>query len=139
MPNINVHKVYMNIAVEIANLSYCVRKKVGAIIVKDNSIISYGYNGTPVAFDNCCELELDGNLVSKREILHAESNSITKVAKSTNSTEDSKLFVTLSPCYECAKLIIQSGITEVYYKEIYRETDGIDLLRKAGIPTSQIS
>jgi dCMP deaminase len=105
--------------------------------VKDGSIISHGYNGTPHGFENICEDKVDDELVTRKEVLHAESNAISKVAKSTNSSDGSTLYVTLSPCYECSKLIIQSGINRVVYKEQYRRSEGIDLLIKAGIPCVQ--
>ncbi|MDE7382090.1 MAG: dCMP deaminase family protein [Muribaculaceae bacterium] len=112
--------------------SYCVRRKVGALIVKDKMIISDGYNGTPSGFDNICESE-EG--VTFPYVLHAEANAITKVAQSNNSSDGATLYVTASPCLECAKLIIQSGIKRVVFSELYRITDGIDLLKKAGIET----
>ena len=110
--------------------SYCVRRKVGALIVKDKMIISDGYNGTPSGFENKCENE-EG--VTFPFVLHAEANAITKVARSNNSSEGSTLYVTASPCMECAKLIIQAGIRRVVFSELYRITDGLDLLRKAGV------
>lgn len=110
--------------------SYCKRRQVGALIVKDKSIISDGYNGTPSGFENLCE---DENDRTKPYVLHAEANAITKVAKSSNSSEGATLYVTASPCIECAKLIIQSGIVRVVYSELYRFPDGIELLEKAGI------
>lgn len=110
--------------------SYCRRRKVGALIVKDKMIISDGYNGTPSGFPNVCE---DGEDVTFPYVLHAEANAITKVARSNNSSEGSTLYVTASPCMECAKLIIQSGIRKVVFSELYRITDGIDLLQCAGI------
>lgn len=113
-----------------AKNSYCKRRKVGALIVKDRMIISDGYNGTPQGFENVCEDEA-GN--TKNYVLHAEANAITKVAKSNNSSEGSTLYVTSSPCMECAKLIIQSGILRVVFSEKYRIEDGIELLKKAGI------
>lgn len=113
-----------------AENSYCTRRKVGALVVKDNMIISDGYNGTPTGFENVCE---DDNNVSKPYVLHAEANAITKLARSANSSEGATLYVTASPCIECAKLIIQSGIRRVIYTEKYRLTDGIDLLERAGI------
>lgn len=113
-----------------AENSYCVRRKVGALVVKDNMIISDGYNGTPTGFENICE---DENNISKPYVLHAEANAITKLARSSNSSEGATLYVTASPCIECAKLIIQSGIRRVIYTEKYRLTDGIDLLERAGI------
>lgn len=110
--------------------SYCERRQVGALIVKGQSIISDGYNGTPSGFENICE---DENGQTKAYVLHAEANAITKVAKSSNSSEGATLYVTASPCIECAKLIIQSGIRRVVYSELYRYCDGIELLKKAQI------
>lgn len=110
--------------------SYCTRRKVGALIVKDKMIISDGYNGTPSGFENVCE---DEHNVTKPYVLHAEANAITKIARSGNNSEGSTLYVTDAPCIECAKLIIQSGIKRVIYARDYRLTDGIDLLRRAGI------
>ena len=130
----NWQNIYMNIAYEISTASKAQRKKVGAIIVKDNRIISYGYNGTPYGFDNVCE----HNGITKKEVLHAESNAITKCAMSNESTKDSILYTTMSPCYECAKLIIQSGIKSVYYKEQYTDIEGLHVLTKAGIQTHAI-
>ena len=123
-------KRYMLMASIWAGNSYCVRRKVGALIVKDKMIISDGYNGTPTGFENICE---DENNTSKSYVLHAEANAITKIARSSNSSEGATLYVTASPCIECAKLIIQSGIRRVVYGEHYRLTDGIDLLKRAGI------
>lgn len=115
--------------------SYCRRRKVGAILVKDKMIISDGYNGTPSGFPNVCEDDTDHTLPY---VLHAEANAITKVARSNNSSAGSTLYVTASPCIECAKLIIQAGITRVVFSELYRMADGIDLLRRAGIETVYI-
>lgn len=110
--------------------SYCRRRQVGALIVKEKMIISDGFNGTPVGFENVCE---DESNHTKPYVLHAEANAITKVAQSNNSSRGATLYVTTSPCIECAKLIIQSGITRVVYGEQYRMTDGIELLHRAGI------
>ena len=121
---------YARMALIWAENSYCERRKVGALVVKDNMIISDGYNGTPTGFENICE---DENNVSKPYVLHAEANAITKLARSSNSSEGATLYVTASPCIECAKLIIQSGIKRVIYTEQYRLTDGVDLLKRAGI------
>ncbi|MBO4801083.1 MAG: dCMP deaminase family protein [Bacteroidaceae bacterium] len=110
--------------------SYCIRRQVGALVVKDKMIISDGYNGTPSGFENICE---DENNVTKSYVLHAEANAITKIARSGNNSEGATLYVTDSPCIECAKLIIQSGIRRVIYAREYRLTDGVDLLRRAGI------
>ena len=115
--------------------SYCRRRKVGALLVKDKMIISDGYNGTPSGFENICE---DEHQVTKPYVLHAEANAITKVAKSNNSSEGSTLYCTASPCLECAKLIIQSGIRRVVYGEMYRIDDGIRLLQRAGIELKYI-
>ncbi|MCH5241353.1 MAG: dCMP deaminase family protein [Muribaculaceae bacterium] len=115
--------------------SYCTRRKVGALLVKDKMIISDGYNGTPSGFPNVCE---DADNRTLPYVLHAEANAITKVAKSNNSSEDSTLYVTDSPCIECAKLIIQAGIKRVVYSKLYRISDGIDLLKTAGIKTEYI-
>ena len=115
--------------------SYCQRRKVGALLVRDKMIISDGYNGTPSGFENVCE---DEHQVTKPYVLHAEANAITKVAKSNNSSDGSTLYVTASPCLECAKLIIQSGIRRVVYSEKYRIDDGIRLLQRAGIELEYI-
>lgn len=125
---------YLQMAEVWAQNSYCKRRKVGALLVKDRTIISDGYNGTPSGFENICE---DENGVTKPYVLHAEANAITKVAKSGNSSEGATLYVTASPCAECAKLIIQSGISRVVYRDAYRLTDGIDLLKRAGIQVEQ--
>ncbi|MBQ4039149.1 MAG: dCMP deaminase family protein [Bacteroidaceae bacterium] len=121
---------YIRMAQIWAENSYCKRRQVGAIIVKDNMIISDGYNGTPSGFENICE---DDNGLTKPYVLHAEANAITKIARSGNNSDGATLYVTSSPCIECAKLIIQAGIKRVVYSEEYRLTDGIDLLRRAGI------
>jgi len=123
-------KAYLRIAKEWGQLSYCKRKQVGAIIVKDRMIISDGYNGTPSGFENCCE---DEENVTKWYVLHAEANAILKVARSTQSCENATLYITLSPCKECSKLIHQSGIKRVVYHQEYKDTSGIDFLRKAGV------
>ncbi len=126
---------YMEMAAVWAKNSYCKRRQVGALIVKDRMIISDGYNGTPSGFENICE---DESGATKPYVLHAEANAITKVAKSGNSSEGATLYVTAAPCIECSKLIIQAGIRRVVYKDEYRLTDGIDLLRKAGIEVEKI-
>lgn len=167
MPRVNIHDVYMKIAYEVGELSYAERRKVGCVIVKDNQIVSFGYNGTPEGFDNACEshdivsvkvaggykenpdaikaLEDDGYTctidgvcsqrvpVTNREVLHAESNALTKIAKSTMSSNAATLYTTTAPCFECSKLIIQSGIQQVYYNETYRDMTGVDLLNQANI------
>jgi len=127
---------YLEMAAVWATNSYCKRRQVGALIVKDKMIISDGYNGTPSGFENICE---DENGITKPYVLHAEANAISKVAKSGNSSEGSTLYVTASPCVECAKLIIQAGIKRVVYSDEYRLTDGIDLLRRAGVECEKIS
>lgn len=126
---------YIEMASVWAKNSYCKRRQVGALIVKDNMIISDGYNGTPSGFENICE---DENGVTKPYVLHAEANAISKVAKSGNSSCGSTLYVTASPCIECSKLIIQAGIKRVVYRDEYRLTDGIDLLRRAGIEVEKV-
>ncbi len=123
-------KSYLEMARVWARNSYCSRRQVGALIVKDRMIISDGYNGTPSGFENICE---DENGVTKPYVLHAEANAITKVARSGNSSLDATMYVTASPCIECAKLIIQAGIKRVVYSDDYRSSDGLDLLRRAGI------
>lgn len=126
---------YLRMARIWAENSYCIRRKVGALLVKDQMIISDGFNGTPAGFENVCE-NSDG--LTKPYVLHAEANAITKVARSNNSSEGSTLYVTASPCLECAKLIIQSGIRRVVFNELYRITDGIDLLKRAGVEVMHI-
>lgn len=121
---------YLRMALIWAENSYCKRRKVGALVVKDKAIISDGYNGTPSGFENVCE---DADNVTKPYVLHAEANAITKLARSTNSGQGATLYVTASPCIECAKLIIQAGIRRVVYGEKYRLDDGIRLLQRAGV------
>ena len=121
---------YLRMARIWAENSYCERRKVGALIVKDKMIMSDGYNGTPAGFENVCE---DENHLTKPYVLHAEANAITKIARSGNNSEGATLYVTDAPCIECSKLIIQSGIKKVFYARQYRLTDGIDLLQRAGI------
>ena len=127
---LELDKRYLRMARIWAENSYCTRRKVGALIVKDKMIISDGYNGTPSGFENVCELD---NGTTKTYVLHAEANAITKIAKSGNNSDGATLYVTASPCLECSKLIIQSGIRRVVYSEAYRLTDGIDLLKRAGV------
>lgn len=129
-------KSYLEMASVWAQNSYCVRRKVGAILVKDKMIISDGYNGTPSGFENVCE---DDEGVTKPYVLHAEANAITKVAKSGNSSDGATLYVTAAPCMECSKLIIQAGIKRVVYRDEYRVRDGIELLRRAGIEVLKYS
>lgn len=121
---------YLRMAKIWSENSYCERRKVGALIVKDKMIISDGFNGTPTGFENICE---DENNVSKPYVLHAEANAITKIARSGNNSDGATLYVTDSPCIECSKLIIQAGIKRVIYSREYRLTDGVDLLKRAGI------
>lgn len=121
---------YLRMALIWAENSYCQRRKVGALVVKEKMIISDGFNGTPSGFENVCE---DDQNVTKPYVLHAEANAITKLARSNNSSEGATMYITASPCIECAKLIIQSGIKRVVYGEQYRLSDGIDLLKRAGI------
>lgn len=127
---------YLEMANIWAQNSYCKRRQVGALIVKEKMIISDGYNGTPSGFENVCE---DENYRTKPYVLHAEANAITKVAKSNNSSDNSTLYVTCSPCMECAKLIIQAGIRRVVYDDSYHSEDGIELLKRAGIEILKIN
>lgn len=128
-------KRYLRMATIWAENSYCRRRQVGAIIVKDKMIISDGFNGTPSGFENVCE---DENDTTKPYVLHAEANAITKVARSSNSSDGATLYVTTSPCIECSKLIIQAGIKRVVFNELYRMHDGINLLKRAGVKCVQI-
>ncbi len=127
---LTLDKRYIRMAQIWAENSYCQRRKVGALMVKNQMIISDGYNGTPAGFENCCEDETGHTYPF---VLHAEANAITKIARTSNSSEGATLYVTTSPCIECAKLIIQAGINRVVFSEHYRLQDGIELLRKAGI------
>ncbi len=128
-------KAYLRMAKEWSLLSYCKRKQVGAIIVRDRMIISDGYNGTPSGFENCCEDEMG---LTNWYVLHAEANAILKVARSTQTCDGATLYITLSPCKECSKLIHQSGIKRVVYQTGYKDTSGIDFLIKAGVIVEQI-
>ncbi len=127
---------YLKMAREWANLSHCERKQVGALIVKDKMIISDGYNGSPTGFDNCCE---DDNGNTKWHVLHAEANAILKVASSTQSCKGATLYLTLSPCRDCSKLILQSGINRVVYTKAYKDDTGVDFLKKANIEILELS
>ncbi|AZA78344.1 CMP deaminase [Chryseobacterium sp. G0186] len=129
-------KAYLKMAQEWAKLSYCKRKQVGALIVKDRMIISDGYNGTPSGFENCCE---DGEGKTHWYVLHAEANAILKLARSTQSAKGATLYLTLSPCKECSKLILQAGITRLVYINEYSDDDGISFLRNHNIEIEQIS
>jgi dCMP deaminase len=128
-------KAYLRLAKEWSKLSYCKRKQVGAIIVRDKMIISDGYNGTPSGFENCCEDEVGA---THWYVLHAEANAILKVARSTQSCQDATLYITLSPCKDCSKLIHQSGIKRVVYIDGYKDDSGLDFLRKAGVEVNHI-
>ena len=129
-------KAYLKMALEWGELSYCKRRKVGALIVKDKMIISDGYNGTPTGFENICE---DDEGYTKWYVLHAEANAIAKVSSSTQSTNGATLYITLSPCRECSKLIFQSGIKRVVYNKKYKDTSGLEFLEKAGVETCLVS
>lgn len=164
MPRLNIEQVYMQTAYQFAKLSYASRRKVGCIIVKDHQVISFGYNGMPHGFENNCEEDqiryyenpdhaatlIDKGYtcedngccskeVTRREVLHAESNAIMKVAKSTMSCEGAELYTTTCPCFDCAKLIIQAGVVKVYYTEEYRDMSGVELLKKANIEVEQVN
>ena len=128
-------KAYLRMATEWGKLSHCKRKQVGAIIVKDRMIISDGYNGTPTGFENCCE---DEEGYTKWYVLHAEANAMLKVAASTQSCEGATLYVTLSPCTDCSKLIHQAGIVRVVYSRAYKDDSGLKFLRKAGVKVDYI-
>jgi dCMP deaminase len=128
-------KAYLRLAKSWASLSYCKRKQVGAIIVKDSIIISDGYNGTPAGFDNCCENEAGE---THWYVLHAEANAILKVARSTNNCKGATLYLTHSPCKDCSKLVLQSGISRLVYQEAYKDTSGIDFLESAGLEILKI-
>jgi dCMP deaminase len=163
MPRIPIEIIYMQTAYQFAKLSYAERRKVGCVIVKDNQLISFGYNGMPHGFENRCEEDQvryyenpdhamtlmdkgytceDGccsKEVTRREVLHAESNAIMKVAKSTMSCIGAELYTTTCPCFDCAKLIIQAGISKVYYSEDYRDMSGVELLERAGIEVEHVN
>jgi dCMP deaminase len=136
--------LYMDWASRCAQLSHARRRQVGAVIVKDDSVISYGYNGMPAGWDNNCEFEFTHpqtkitELVTKKEVLHAESNAIAKLARSSQSGRDASLFVTTAPCIDCAKLIYQAGISSVYYRDSYRNMDGVEFLEKSSVSVMQI-
>ena len=134
--DLRYHVTYLRMASEWATLSCCKRKKVGALIVKDGTIISDGFNGTPKGFPNDCE---DADGLTHWYVLHAEANAMLKVARSTQSTEGSTLYVTYSPCKDCSKMIVQSGIRRVIYRDEYRDLSGVKILREAGIDVVQLS
>ena len=127
---------YLKMALDWSKLSYCERRQVGSLIVKDKMIISDGYNGTPSGFENFCE---DENGYTKWYVLHAEANAILKVASSTHACQGATLYITMSPCQGCSKLIHQAGIKRVVYMEAYKDTSGVDFLKKAGVSITQIS
>lgn len=137
--NLRWDSFYLNIAFETAKLSRCVRAKVGAILVTPDykNIIAFGYNGTASGDDNTCEFETDSGLVTKPEVLHAETNAIAKVAQSTYSSKGAILFTTLSPCFDCAKLIKQAGISKVIYSEAYKDLSGVKYLKERGVEVYQ--
>ena len=128
-------RAYLKMAQEWAKLSHCTRKQVGALIVKERMIISDGYNGTPTGYDNCCENE-DGE--THWYVLHAEANALTKIAKSNHNANGATLYITLSPCKECSKLILQAGINRVVYINGYKDTSGLDFLKDSGVQLTQI-
>lgn len=128
-------KAYLRMATTWSELSHCRRKQVGALIVKDGMIISDGYNGTPSGFDNCCE---DINGETHWYVLHAEANAILKVAKSTHNCQDATLYMTLSPCKDCSKLVIQSGIKRIVFIQAYKDQSGVEKLKEAGVEIVQI-
>lgn len=131
--------LYMEMAESVSKLSHAKRLQVGAVVVKDNRVISFGYNGTPRGWDNNCELvDEDGKLSTRKEVIHAEMNAIAKLAKSTESGEGAEMFITHAPCMECAKLIFQSGISRVYYKNKYRTAEGIDFLRISQVTVTEL-
>ena len=129
---------HMKAAEAYAELSHAIRLKVGAIVTKDNRVISIGYNGTPAGWDNNCEYEDEGELFTKREVVHAEANAIGKLARSSESGEDSTMYITHAPCFECAKLIHIAGINKVFYRNQYRNEDGIKFLNQCNIEVEQI-
>lgn len=131
--------LYMDIAIRTSKMSRAVRLQVGSVIVKDNRIISMGWNGTPAGWDNNCEYEeMPGQLKTKPEVLHAEMNALMKLARSTESGLNASMFITHTPCINCAKGIYQAGIKEVYYNENYRENDGVDFLKKCGVEIKNV-
>lgn len=134
----DLDQAYLKMAHQWGQLSKAKRKQVGCLIVRNGMIISDGYNGTPHGFDNDCEFETRFGYETKPEVLHAESNALTKLAKSTQSSDGSTVYTTLSPCFDCAKLMIQSGIKRVVYSEEYSKADGIELLQKAGLKVAHV-
>lgn len=132
--------LYMEMAESVSKLSRARRLQVGAVVVKDNRVISFGYNGTPSGWDNNCELvNDDGTLSTKKEVIHAEMNAIAKLAKSTESGEGAEMFITHAPCMECAKLIFQSGISRVYYRNKYRSVEGVNFLKTSQVTVTELT
>lgn len=132
--------LYMEMAKSVSKLSRARRLQVGAVVVKDNRVISFGYNGTPSGWDNNCELvNDDGTLSTKKEVIHAEMNAIAKLAKSTESGEGAEMFITHAPCMECAKLIFQSGISRVYYRNKYRSVEGVNFLKTSQVTVTELT
>jgi dCMP deaminase len=131
-------QAYMKTAETFAELSHARRLHVGAIVVKDDRIISIGYNGMPAGWDNNCEIEVDGKLITRSEVLHAESNAVSKLARSSESGDGATMFVTHAPCMECSKLIYQSGIRRVYFGAAYRDDSGVQFLKQCGIAVEQM-
>ena len=131
-------QAYMRTAETFAELSHARRLHVGAIVVKDDRIISIGYNGMPAGWDNNCEIEVDGKLITRPEVLHAESNAVSKLARSSESGDGATMFVTHAPCMECSKLIYQSGIRRVYFGAAYRDDSGVQFLKQCGIAVEQM-
>ena len=134
----DLDQAYLKMALQWGKLSKAKKKQVGCLVVRDSMIISDGYNGTPHGFDNDCEFETRFGYETKPEVLHAESNALTKLAKSTQSSDGSTIYITLSPCFDCAKLMIQSGIERVVYSEKYRKLGGVELLQKAGLKVAHV-
>ena len=132
------NQMYMQVAMLASQRSYAQRLKVGCVIVKNNSIISIGWNGMPTGYDNCCEMEVDGKLVTRPEVQHAELNAIAKLAYNGYCSKDAAIFITHSPCIHCALLIQKCGISHVYYHELYRDDAGIKFLKNAGIVVEQL-
>ena len=132
------NEMYMQIALLTAQRSYAKRLKVGCVIVKNHSIISFGWNGMPTGYDNCCEMEVDGKLVTRPEVQHAELNAIAKLAENGYSSKGASIFISHSPCIHCSLLIQKCGITHVYYHEAYRDDMGINFLKKAGNYVEQL-
>ena len=132
------NEMYMQIALLTAQRSYAQRLKVGCVIVKNHSIISFGWNGMPTGYDNCCEMEVDGKLFTRPEVQHAELNAIAKLAENGYSSKGASIFISHSPCIHCSLLIQKCGITHVYYHEAYRDDTGINFLKKAGIHVEQL-